>query len=73
MTDRIPLDHLTSDQLDQLYDELDRAEATVERLTALAVRWLKDGPPPFGASIARWWDARFAELKTALNDPKERP
>jgi hypothetical protein len=27
MTQRIPLDHLTSDQLDQLYEQLDRAEA----------------------------------------------
>jgi hypothetical protein len=25
MTDRIPLDDMTSDQLDQMYDELDRA------------------------------------------------
>lgn len=73
MTDRHTVDSINSDQLDELYDGLDRAEATVERLTALAVRWLKDGPPPFGASIARWWDAHFAELKTALNDPKERP
>ena len=27
MTQRIPLDHLTSDQLDQLYQRLDHAEA----------------------------------------------
>ncbi|MFE3031543.1 hypothetical protein ACFXKY_07830 [Streptomyces canus] len=29
MTDRIPLDHLTSDQLDQLYDDLDHYEEHV--------------------------------------------
>lgn len=30
--DRIPLDHLTSDQLDQLYDRLEGAEAARDRL-----------------------------------------
>jgi hypothetical protein len=33
MTDRIPLDHLTSNQYDQLCDELDRAEAELRRYT----------------------------------------
>lgn len=28
MTDRIPLDHLTSDQLDALYEQLEAAEET---------------------------------------------
>jgi hypothetical protein len=31
MTDRIPLDDMTSDQLDQLYDERDRAQAEAAR------------------------------------------
>ena len=31
MTERIPLDNLTSDQLDQLYDDLDQAEANLAR------------------------------------------
>jgi hypothetical protein len=31
VTDRIPLDHLTSDQYDQLCDELDRARAELQR------------------------------------------
>lgn len=31
MTERIPLDDMTSDQLDQLYDDLDRAEEECRR------------------------------------------
>ena len=33
MTQRIPLDHLTSDQLDQLYQRLDHAETELRRYT----------------------------------------
>jgi hypothetical protein len=33
MTQRIPLDHLTSDQLDQLYEQLDHAETELRRYT----------------------------------------
>jgi hypothetical protein len=32
MTHRIPLDDLTSDQLDQLYDRLEFTEATLARM-----------------------------------------
>lgn len=39
MTDRIPLDHLTSDQLDALYERAEQAEADIERALALASRW----------------------------------
>ncbi|MDX2846438.1 hypothetical protein PV377_47355 [Streptomyces ipomoeae] len=128
MTDRIPLDHLTSDQYDQLCDELEalrqvargycpacgrgdaaptiddwqrerqraeQAEADVKRLrndiagcrnqqwpqrlgrtekrlarvTALAERWVRSGPPPLGTPLARWWDKRLAELLAALDEP----
>lgn len=34
MTERIPLDDLTSDQLDQLHDDLDRYEEVVGELNA---------------------------------------
>ncbi|ELP67636.1 hypothetical protein STRTUCAR8_08599 [Streptomyces turgidiscabies Car8] len=94
MNDRIPLDDMTSDQLDQLYDELDRAEtenaelrdalahchereprrraeAANGRVRALTARWVKAGPPPLGTPVSRWWDARLAELNTALDDPKD--
>lgn len=69
MTDRIPLDHLTSDALDALYEQLDQARADAAclgRVQALADRWAKAGPPPLGTSMARWWDGRLVELNTAL-------
>ncbi|MEV7793383.1 hypothetical protein AB0O68_15530 [Streptomyces sp. NPDC087512] len=153
MTDRIPLDNLTSDALDALYEQLDAAEAgeaqrqlatarealasattraaraeaalarvravagwaiqgwsdlspqkvllavegeppapapaatqatelettarvfaglhrstadTVTRVIDLYEQWVKAGPPPLGASLARWWDARLAELHNAI-------
>lgn len=102
MTGRIRLDDLTSDQYDQLCDELDalravargycphcgrgdaaptvddwqrerqradQTEAALDRVRALADRWVKAGPPPLGTSIARWWDKRLAELNTALDQP----
>lgn len=44
MTDRIPLDDMTSDQVDQLYDELDRLRAAVTRVRDLAGR-IRQGAP----------------------------
>jgi len=32
---------------------------------------VKAGPPPLGASMARWWDERLAELRAALHTPGE--
>jgi hypothetical protein len=29
-------------------------------------RWLAAGPPPIGTLMARWWDRRLAELRTAI-------
>lgn len=48
------------------------AEETVTRAAVLYEQWVKAGPPPLGASMARWWDKRLAELRTALN-PQETP
>jgi hypothetical protein len=39
VTDRIPLDHLTSDDLDQLYDERDRLQAQLSDTTRERDRW----------------------------------
>lgn len=50
---------------------LNGAEAAVERVRALRDRWVKAGPPPLGASMARWRDARLIELNTALAEPKK--
>jgi hypothetical protein len=36
------------------------------RVTDLYERWVKAGPPPLGASLARWWDARLIELHEAI-------
>jgi hypothetical protein len=52
-------------------ERAERAEAALARVQALADRWVKAGPPPLGASMARWWDMRLAELHTALNPKKE--
>ena len=59
MTDRLTVDQINSDQLDQLYDDLDRVRE-------LADRWVKAGPPPLGTPTARWWDRRLAELHAAI-------
>ncbi|WP_369043439.1 hypothetical protein [Streptomyces sp. Midd1] len=42
------------------------AEETDTRVTDLYERWVKAGPPPLGASLARWWDARLIELRNAI-------
>ncbi|MBC2903173.1 hypothetical protein [Streptomyces cupreus] len=44
MTDRIPLDHLTSDQLDELYARMERAESTVAGVVANATDWATRAP-----------------------------
>ncbi|MEU4170993.1 hypothetical protein AB0F46_29450 [Streptomyces sp. NPDC026665] len=46
------------------------AEADVQRVIDLYDRWVKAGPPPLGASMARWWDARLAELREAIYSPE---
>lgn len=42
------------------------AEDTVTRVITLHEQWVKAGPPPLGAPLARWWDARLAELHNAI-------
>ncbi|MGX1909024.1 hypothetical protein ACWIID_09195 [Streptomyces phaeochromogenes] len=73
MSDRPTADTITIDQLDALYAALDTArllggmsEADVQRIIALYKQWVKAGPPPLGASMARWWDARLVELHEAI-------
>ena len=55
------------------YRQLAQAEADMQRVTALYERWVKAGPPPLGAPLARWWDARLAELRNAINRAAEQP
>jgi hypothetical protein len=45
------------------------AEQDVSRVIDLYERWVKAGPPPLGTPIARWWDARLAELHDAILPP----
>lgn len=45
------------------------AEDTVTRVINLHEQWVKAGPPPLGASLARWWDKRLAELHQAIRPP----
>jgi hypothetical protein len=75
MTDRKTLDQMTSDDLDQLYEQLERAQRVAcdtlddgprTRVIALYEEWVKAGPPPFGTSLARWWDQRLVELHDAI-------
>lgn len=42
------------------------AEAETQRVVALYEQWVKTGPPPLGASMARWWDERLVELRKAI-------
>jgi hypothetical protein len=60
MTDRIPLDSLTSDQLDALYDERDRLRAAVRRAETIASRW----------AVLRTYGGAAYELRAALDEPK---
>jgi hypothetical protein len=46
------------------------AEQDVTRVIDLYERWVKAGPPPLGVPLARWWDARLAQLHAALDQPK---
>ncbi|MFF6829609.1 hypothetical protein [Streptomyces longwoodensis] len=46
-------------------------EQDLTRVIALFERWVKAGPPPLGASIARWWDARLTELHNAIRPPAD--
>lgn len=43
----------------------------VARVRSLAATW-RGTTVPLGTSISRWWDARLAELDTALGLSKER-
>lgn len=75
MNDRIPLDDMTSDQLDQLYDRLkftedalarmrDRAEVTVVRVRKAAANSFMAGPNAVDV-------VRVADILAALDDPKD--
>ncbi|WP_406156926.1 hypothetical protein [Streptomyces canus] len=59
------------DYVDALVHEL--AEQDTSPVIALYEQWVKAGPPPLGASMARWWDMRLAELHRALTGPAEQP
>ncbi|OQQ16104.1 hypothetical protein B0675_02125 [Streptomyces sp. M41(2017)] len=50
-------------------DQLRHSEAVIERVIQLNEQWVKAGPPPLGASMARWWDARLVELHNAIVPP----
>ncbi|MCL6734404.1 MULTISPECIES: hypothetical protein [Streptomyces] len=47
------------------------AEAEVQRVVDLYERWVKAGPPPLGAPLARWWDQRLVELRKAILGTKD--
>jgi hypothetical protein len=52
-------------------DRARNAETEVQRVVDLYERWVKAGPPPLGASMARWWDARLVELRKAILGTKD--
>lgn len=43
-----------------------RPDTNMQRVIDLYEQWVKAGPPPLGASMARWWDARLVELHEAI-------
>ncbi|AVP41445.1 hypothetical protein SEA_WENTWORTH_6 [Streptomyces phage Wentworth] len=42
------------------------AESDVSRVIALHERWVAEGAPPLGTSMARWWDRKLVELAQAI-------
>jgi hypothetical protein len=76
LSDRIPLDDMTSDQLDQLYRERDEARQHAaaiaaqrdrlrQRMNTLADRWDLEGPPPGNRPLTEL----RAEISVAPFDP----
>lgn len=45
------------------------AEQDITRVIALYERWVREGAPPLGVPIARWWDRRLVELHHAILPP----
>jgi hypothetical protein len=43
--------------------------ADLARVIDLYEQWCKDGPPPLGTSVNRWWDRRLVELRHAIVEP----
>ena len=57
----------TPEQLvDDYAHHLAEQSAALAQVRALYESWVHAGPPPLGASMARWWDSRLAELRAAL-------
>ena len=46
------------------------AESDVSRVIALHERWVAEGAPPLGTSMARWWDRKLVELHDAIRPPE---
>lgn len=46
-------------------------EQALGRVRALFRKWLADGPPRLGESLARWWDRRLIELDRASTIPSD--
>jgi hypothetical protein len=49
------------------------AEQDVTRVIELYERWVKEGAPPLGTPVARWWDKRLVELHDAIVPPTDQP
>lgn len=78
MTERIPLDAMTSDQLDALHERLGRYEAAIAAVSVKAHEWAKLAPPddwgltPGDTTLAdagRYLIALMAEPGTVVADP----
>jgi hypothetical protein len=57
----------------QVAMELRDLRAQLASVNALYEQWVKAGPPPLGAPLARWWDRRLAELHNALSPTDQAP
>lgn len=85
MTDRIPLDHLTSDQLDQLYADRDRLTAELDDYDERAEQQKQRADRAEAAverarTLATRWENALApdhayarSLHAALDDPQDQP
>jgi hypothetical protein len=61
----------TADNSPTSGDATDNAD--LSRVIDLYEQWCKDGPPPLGTSVSRWWDRRLVELRHAIVEPVDPP
>lgn len=60
---------ISDSELHAVIDAGPELDGTGARVIALYEQWTKAGAPPLGTLMARWWDARLAEMLHAIRPP----